>query len=154
MHDGYAWQVSWCVTVFRLHQNFYAHSCERRKIITPPLQKNTACAQNIFMCRSFMISCVTVKKFLTGPAGIWTRISGFRVHCASHYTTGPAQLLQIFGGDKNLSWHASTGNRTRTSCLEGTNSNHWTIDAKMIDTHCGDRTRDHMIKSHALYHLS
>ena len=27
---------------------------------------------------------------------------------------------------------ASTGNRTRTSCLEGTNSNHWTIDASVI----------------------
>ena len=24
----------------------------------------------------------------------------------------------------------------------------------VISTHCGDRTRDHMIKSHALYHLS
>ena len=29
------------------------------------------------------------------------------------------------------------------------------LDHKIIRlTHCGDRTRDHMIKSHALYHLS
>ena len=35
----------------------------------------------------------------------------------------------LFSLLSSLFFFASTGNRTRTSCLEGTNSNHWTIDA-------------------------
>ena len=46
----------------------------------------------------------------------------FRVHCANQLHHKPKYIYKI----------ASTGNRTRTSCLEGTNSNHWTIDAHHI----------------------
>ena len=95
----------------------------------------------------------SLKTKIYGPAGIWTRIGGFRVLSANHYTTSPSFINWLKMKDKD----ASTGNRTRTSCLEGTNSNHWTIDACLFNfcsTHCGDRTHDHVIKSHALYHLS
>ena len=65
---------------------------------------------------------------LTGPTGIWTRIRRFRVSYADHYTISPKKNDR----QKKLWWGASTGNRTRTSCLEGTNSNHWTIDANNV----------------------
>ena len=39
-------------------------------------------------------------KKLVGPAEIWTRIAGFRVQSANHYTTGPVVLLLR----KELSW--------------------------------------------------
>ena len=29
---------------------------------------------------------------MKGPAGIWTRIIGFKVQCDNHYTTGPYEL--------------------------------------------------------------
>ena len=32
------------------------------------------------------------KTLCIGPTGIWTRISGFRVHCANRYTIGPTVL--------------------------------------------------------------
>ena len=63
------------------------------------------------------------KTLCIGPTGIWTRISGFRVHCANRYTIGPTVLcVCVWMTTKFI--YASTGNRTRTSCLEGTNSNH------------------------------
>ena len=51
--------------------------------------------------------------------GVEPATFGFEVQRAIHCATG--------------SLYASTGNRTRTSCLEGTNSNHWTIDALSVE---------------------
>ena len=43
-----------------------------------------------------------------GPAEIWTRIAGFRVQSANHYTTGPCWYLDFFFTWLFLVWHCTS----------------------------------------------
>ena len=86
----------------------------------------------------------------SGSTEIWTRIAGFRVLSANHYTIEP---LMTYDKKKCLLDHrldidlahpgsipsndtlkekknfASAGNRTRINCLEGSYADHYTTDA-------------------------
>ena len=69
---------------------------DTEKISMAPAQGWHAQIENVSLFLCLFEEIIKKQKKRRGPAGIWTRIIGFKVQCDNHYTTGPLIILFFF----------------------------------------------------------